>query len=191
MAHPHHVPSSSPRAECALLAPYSRPRDPVRLWDLGPLEGCHGDQGPGPGGDRPGVVQTPRGPAPKDRARDDRRGHPRSDLPAGHSGTVARRGRRGPRLLAHGVAYVRLQSRPPASPSARGRAGSSVQPTRPRRSGRRRAAEAHAIPDPVYPSLGIAAPPRSRYPWAWRIPAARISPATPSTPSSTQKPILK
>jgi len=44
---------------------------------------------------------------------------------------------------------------------------------------------AHANLDTVYPSLGIGAPLRVRYPWAWRIPTARISPATPSTPPST------
>jgi len=37
----------------------------------------------------------------------------------------------------------------------------------------------------VYPSLGIAATRGTGYPRAWRIPIARISPATPSTPSST------
>ncbi|HEY7654036.1 MAG TPA: transposase, partial [Methylomirabilota bacterium] len=37
----------------------------------------------------------------------------------------------------------------------------------------------------VYPSLGIAATRGTGYPRAWRIPVARISPATPSTPSST------
>ena len=42
-----------------------------------------------------------------------------------------------------------------------------------------------STPPPGYPSLGIGATRRPRYPKAWPIPIARISPATPSTPCST------
>jgi hypothetical protein len=53
-------------------------------------------------------------------------------------------------LLRHSPLKSARRLRPAAHPSA------------PKR--RRRAAEAHAPPDPVYPSLDP--PPRSRYPWA-------------------------